>query len=411
MNLLFGIYSFITFSFSKIAPLFALFNKKLKIRLEENQHNWQSITSFALHRAKNKKLVWMHCASLGEYEQGYPVIASLRKKYSHDIDIIISFSSPSGYEPCKSEPIADLVIYLPFDTKSNVNKLISILKPSLFIGVKYEFWWNLIQKLIDNNCHVIWIAVNLKEKHYLFSKWATPFLNTLRQLDHIFVQDTKTLKLLRPRGFHNVSVAGDPRIERIAKRRKSTSEIPLFQIPSTYKKVIIYGSIYVEDFKHIGNVINKYPDHFHIIVPHDVSKTNIQKILSYLNIDLITVDQIKNEVNYVIIDKTGLLFELYKMANVAYVGGGFGKGIHNILEPVSCGIAVSFGPQCHTFKEAEEIISLGLGKEVIVQKDFDDFISKYSDSPVRIDLAKDYFSKNQGSAEIILRYIQQIIQA
>lgn len=409
MNLLLKAYHLLISLVHSAIPLLALRQSKLTIRQKAEKENWKKIQSFAAGRESNKKLIWMHCASLGEFEQGQPILSQMRERYGNSILMVLSFFSPSGFKQKKNEKLVDLVIYLPIDTFKNSNKIVSALKPDIFIGVKYEFWWNLIQILQNNRCAIVWIALKISEKHYILNPFASPFLNLLRQCEHLFVQDHETFQLLSAKGFNNVSISGDPRIERILNRRRSNIKTPKYKFPQNYQKVVIYGSVYSTDFERIGNAVIKYPDCYHIIVPHDVSKVEIQKIANCLNIPIVTIEEIDHSINYVIVDQVGLLFDLYLLADVAYVGGGFGKGIHNVLEPLSCGLPVGFGPHHRGFKEAKELLQIGLAQIIEDENEFDHFITSYSKNEKTIKKAEEYFIQNCGATQIICTFIEQFI--
>lgn len=409
MNLLLRAYNLLISLFQLGIPLFASHQSKLAVRHKAEKENWKKIQSFAASRESNKKLIWMHCASLGEFEQGQPILSQIRATHGDNILTVLSFLSPSGFDQKKDEKLADLVIYLPIDTVKNSNKIVSTLKPDIFIGVKYEFWWNLIQTLQNNRCAVMWIALKISKKHYFLNPFASPFLNLLRRCEHLFVQDHETFRLLTAKGFDNVSIAGDPRIERIFNRRRSNINTPRYKFPQNYQKIVIYGSVYSTDFERIGNAVMKHPDYYHIIVPHDVSKVGIRKIANCLSIPIVTLAEIHHSINYVIVDRVGLLFDLYLAADIAYVGGGFGKGIHNVLEPLSCGLPVGFGPQHRAFKEAEELLQIGLAQIVENENIFDHFITNYSKNGTTIKKAEEYFIQNCGATQIICRYIDQFI--
>lgn len=409
MNLRLRAYDLLISLVHSATPLFSLLHSKLKIRQKAEKENWKKIQSFADGRALNKKLIWMHCASLGEFEQGQPILSKIRETHGDNILLVLSFMSPSGFEQKKNEKLVDLVIYLPIDTVKNSKKIVSALKPDIFIGVKYEFWWNLIQILQNNSCAIVWIALKFSEKHYFLHPFASPFLNLLRRCEHLFVQDQETFQLLSAKGFDNVSIAGDPRIERIVNRRSFNTDIHIFKPPKNYKKIVIYGSVYSADFEKIGNAVIKHPDYYHIIVPHDVSKFEIQKIANCLNIPTITPAEIRHGINYVMVDQVGLLFDLYLLADIAYVGGGFGKGIHNVLEPLSCGLPVGIGPKHRAFKEAKELIQFGLAKKIENEIDFEHFITTHTKTEAGIKQSEDYLIKNCGATLIIYSYIKQLI--
>lgn len=304
--------------------------------------------------------IWVHCASLGEFEQGRPVIEALRKKSTQKI--LLTFFSPSGYEIRKNYDQVDAVLYLPLDTKSNAIKFLNHIKPSRAIFVKYEVWHNFYQQLYEREIPVILISAIFRKEQVYFKPYGSWFLNTLRKVNLIFCQDENSQSLLKTKGLTNVSVAGDTRFDRVLALAKEAQPISRIETWLNGRKVIIAGSTWPADETLLGEFIRTQPAEFALVIaPHEINKDKIEKLRSqFEGSDLYTLWDEKEEPKQVmIVDTIGLLSSLYQYGILAYVGGGFGAGIHNTLEPATYGIPVIFGPNYQKYKEAADLIDLG----------------------------------------------------
>ncbi|MBK8620746.1 MAG: 3-deoxy-D-manno-octulosonic acid transferase [Saprospiraceae bacterium] len=357
---------------------------------------------------KTTKVVWMHCASLGEFEQGRMVLEHL-KKQQPEWKIYLSFFSPSGYEMRKNWKTADKVFYLPTDTPAHATLLIDTLQPDLFILVKYDFWWNIIRYLEQKKIPVILTAAHFTENKYYLRQ---PFLSMIKKWKYIFAIQKESVDIALHKGIQKIEAVGDPRIDRVLSIKSHGTELPerLVQIIRSKPKVIIYGSVWMEDIKIIKNVIRDHPEYFHIVVPHDIMPDNIRQIKNEIPVESSVFSKNEESSQCQIFDQIGYLSGLYKYANLVYIGGGFGKGIHNTLEPAVYGIPVMMGPKHQKFVEATENIQAGNAFCVYEADDINNIIHAFEEAAGFRQKVKEgleaYFDKHKGASEKIVRYIQ-----
>ena len=345
-------------------------------------------------------IVWFHCASLGEFEQGRSVIESYKKKYpSHKL--LLTFFSPSGFEIRKNYEVVDWVFYLPIDTKFNAKNFVEIVNPIKVVFVKYDFWFNYMSEVHNKGVPLYFIS-SVFRKYQIFFKldW---FANQLKKVTHFFVQDELSSSLLDSIDISNVTISGDSRFDTVIKRSNSPEEHPLIFNFVQGLPTIIFGSTWSKDEDMISRFIKKNSQYNYIIAPHEMENiSSLQKktgALLYSSLDNHTT----KSNNVLIIDNIGMLSSIYQYADIAYVGGGFNKGIHNILEPASYGLPIIFGPNYSKFKEANDLISL---KAAISINDFAElskaisYFSNYDKS-----ISKDYVFKKCGATNIIIENI------
>jgi 3-deoxy-D-manno-octulosonic-acid transferase len=317
--------------------------------------------------------IWIHCASLGEFEQGRPLIEGI-KKNRPGYKIILTFFSPSGYEIRKNYNLADYVCYLPPDTPFNAAKFISIVNPAAAIFIKYEFWDN-YSAILENEKIPFFLVSGIFNKGQHFFKWYGGFFRKiLFRFSHIFVQDVQSKELLRRIGLENVSVAGDTRFDRVTEIAESAVTIDEIQLFRGGEKVLLAGSSWRQDEEIIARYINMNPERMKwIFAPHEIDRPNVERLEKLFTTSTVRFSEFTGkaaESRVLIIDNIGMLSSAYRYAFVAAVGGGFGKGIHNVLEAACWGIPVIFGPKHEKFREAVELIKVGAAKSF---KDFEDF--------------------------------------
>ncbi len=317
----------------------------------------------------------MHCASLGEFEQGRPVIEAIKKEMP-DFKIILTFFSPSGYEIRKNYQNADIVCYLPADTPGNAEKFVNSIKPELVIFVKYEFWYNYISVLSRKAIPLFLISAIFRKEQHFFKWYGSFFRDMLKKFRMIYVQDQNSLDLLRGIGLKNVVQAGDTRFDRVMEIAGTAEIIPQLESFRGNERLFLAGSSWKKDEEIIAEYINKYPDRMKwVFAPHEIGSENIERLEKLFRVKCIRFSEFTDEsrdARVLIIDNIGMLSSAYRYAYIAAVGGGFGKGIHNILEPACWGIPVLFGPNHQKFREALELISLGGAKSF---KNYNDFES------------------------------------
>ncbi len=334
----------------------------------------KSLFNTLVDEAISGKYIWFHCSSLGEFEQGRPVIEMIKKK-NKAYKILITFFSPSGYEIRKNYEFADLVTYLPLDTPKMTRRFIELVNPQMVFFVKYDFWYNIIKCLKEKNIKVFLISGLFNKDQLFFKKYAGWYRNILRFFDHLFVQDETSKKLLQTIGINNVTVAGDNRFDRAYEIPDKAARIPLIEKFSEGKHIVIGGSTWEKDEKLLVKYINEFKNEKvkYIIAPHEISQSHIKSILETLEPDAVKYSEadhenIKNK-KVLVIDNIGMLSALYRYASIAYIGGGFGKSIHNIMEPATFGLPVLFGPNHHKFREANDLIERGAA--VVIKKYYD----------------------------------------
>ncbi len=306
-----------------------------------------------------RKLIWFHCASLGEFEQGRPVMELIREKYP-EYEILLTFFSPSGYEIRKNWPVADYVVYLPADTPGNAEKFIDITRPSKVFFVKYEFWYNYLTEIHRRKIPLYLISGIFRAQQSFFRKYGGFFRNLLRKFTHIYVQDENSSDLLNRIGIENSSVAGDTRFDRVNKIASSAVSLPVVESFCNGEQVVVAGSTWHRDEEILAEYIKRYPGNYKwVIAPHEISSSEIERLESWLKVRSVrysgTQDLI-SDARVLIIDNIGILSSVYRYASVAVIGGGFGKGIHNILEAACWGLPVLFGPNHKRFREANQML-------------------------------------------------------
>ncbi|WP_442264489.1 3-deoxy-D-manno-octulosonic acid transferase [Tenacibaculum sp. ZS6-P6] len=398
-----------------IIQCLSLFNKKLKLFVNGRKETFKKLASIT----SNDRVFWIHAASLGEFEQARPIIEKLKIKYPNH-KIVVTFFSPSGYEIRKNYNLADIVCYLPFDTRRNVKRFIELVHPDLAIIVKYEFWPNLLNQLKKSNTKTILVS-GIFRKDQLFFKsygqWMRKFLHTF---SFFFVQNESSKKLLNDINLENVNVSGDTRFDRVSEILDQDNTIEAIELFKNNTYTVVAGSTWKEDDECIVNYINNHAkkDEKFIIAPHNIDKNKIEELRNLILEKTILYSE-RNNVNLsdykvLIVDNIGLLTKIYSYANTAYVGGGLATGLHNILEPATFGIPVVFGGNKHQkFQEAKDLMLLGGAKTILNTNDFSNiFVSLKKDINLRVTMGninKKYIEDNIGATQNILYYIENNI--
>lgn len=392
----------------------SLFNQKARA-LVSGRKNLLTSVQQALS-SNTSPLVWVHCASLGEFEQGRPIIERLRKEFTN-YKILLTFFSPSGYEVRKNYPGADYVFYLPFDTPNNARKWIEVTKPSLAIFVKYEFWLNYSEELRKAKIPLISASAIFRDDQIFFRSSGSPFRKILRNFNHLFVQNITSAKLLQSIGITNVTVAGDTRFDRVYEITSSTESIPVAEKFKGNDQVMVAGSCWPEDIEVLAPFMNETAIKF-IIAPHEISESFLTEIEKSVLGKTVRFSKASNEAELdnakvLLIDNVGMLSKLYRYGEFAFVGGAFGKGLHNILEAACYGIPVFFGNKNYQkFAEARELIMHGGAFEV---NDFADLRGKYEmvNMPENFMLAcevtRNYVLNNLGATDKIIQYCRKVL--
>lgn len=409
----------------------ALFNAKAKKWVQGRDGIWQALESeFGSQKSEDSRIIWVHCASLGEFEQGRPVIERLRAQGS-ELKILLTFFSPSGYEIRKNYQGADWVFYLPMDGPKNATRFLKIINPSLVIFVKYEFWYYYLKRIKQNKVPLLLVSA-LFRKNSIFFKWYGGLQRKMLSFfDHLFVQNETSKSLLHNIGFTDKSsVCGDTRFDRVIEIAESFTAIPAIEKFVGNSKTIVAGSTWPDDEEVLQITLKTIndPSLKLIVAPHEINKEHIaqvQKLFpdSILYSQLIADDPVSSiqhpasripdpeSHNILIIDNIGMLSRLYKYASITYIGGGFGKGIHNTLEAAVYGKPVLFGPAYHKFNEAIDLINNGGAISINNAEDCISAIQKLiRDDSAYIkssEKSKDYVYTNKGATEKIMKYIQE----
>jgi 3-deoxy-D-manno-octulosonic-acid transferase len=363
--------------------------------------------------------LWMHVSSLGEFEQGRPVLEKW-KELNPNGRILLSFYSPSGYNIRKNYPLADLVFYLPYDTRRRMDSLVRRLRPDLFMLVKYDFWPVMLQTLNKYSVPCYLISARIREEQLLLRPAGRFILNELRKFVHLFVQDQASRDLLESRGLHNVTIAGDTRVDAVMgprNQRDSSGVNP----PVKKKPVIILGSSWPVEEEMMAAVWNSeefagYRKEWKLIIaPHDISPEHVKKIRELFGGGIVRYSEVLEgwveKEEDLVVDTIGQLKGLYAYADVAFIGGGFGKGLHNILEPSAWGVPVLFGPNYQKFMEAVELIRIRSAVCVRSKSELSDALKKlFSDANERQqrgNLALSYMRNQEGSSDLIIRLLME----
>ncbi|HNP89911.1 MAG: 3-deoxy-D-manno-octulosonic acid transferase [Parabacteroides sp.] len=407
-------YSLIIHLYAFFIELISPFHKKARLmRLGQ----WKTNGILREKIDRNAKYIWFHASSLGEFEQGRPLIEKIKAEHP-EYKILLTFFSPSGYEVRKNYGGADVVCYLPFDTPYRVKKFLDLSKPVMAIFIKYEFWDNYLSELKRRNIPV-YIVSAIFRKEQLFFKWyGGMYRKVLSYFTHIFVQDDASRELLSKYGVTNVSVFGDTRFDRVQDVYKNTKQVPMVDLfvnnnRSDNQLTMVAGSSWQQDEEVYLNYFNEHPELKLIIAPHEIHKDHLMHIESMLKRPSIRLSEatekdIKGK-SCLIVDSFGLLSSIYRYGDLAYIGGGFGAGIHNVLEAAVYGIPVIFGPKYQKFKEARDLLQVGGAFSITDEKTFE---SKMEELSTYRDLleaagaaAGDFVKSNIGATNRIIASI------
>ncbi|SDQ84417.1 3-deoxy-D-manno-octulosonic-acid transferase [Chryseobacterium soldanellicola] len=343
--------------------VFSLFNDKTKKGVEGRKESLEKVKS---EFSTTDKVIWMHAASLGEYEQGLPVLEQLKQQFP-DHKILVTFFSPSGYENViKKKNIADIICYLPFDKKKNVQQFISQFSPELFFTVKYDYWYNLLEELKNKGTKTHVISALFYERQAFFTSYGKWFVKQLQKnIDWFFHQTEFSLALAKSIGLTKSSVTGDTRFDRVKQLKQRDNHVDFIKEFIDNKKTVVFGSSWQAEEKIAEKISQKNDDSKIIIAPHDLKRVqNLKQMLpDALLYSKISDNQNFTDIQVLIIDSIGLLSKLYSYADIAVVGGGFhDAGLHNILEAAAFGVPVIFGNQYRKNPEADDLIEANGGK-------------------------------------------------
>ena len=360
-------------------------------------------------------IVWFHCASLGEFEQGRPIIDSV-KSLLPDYSILITFFSPSGYEIRKNYQNADLVHYLPWDTLSNARDFYQIVQPAAVVIIKYEFWYHLIAQGRLDNVPVISCSAIFRDHQVFFKPWGGLFRKMLHNLNHIFVQDSKSSKLLNSINIQSVTVSGDNRIDRVATITDETIANHVVESFLNGEKAFVVGSSWSQDISILAPFINREMGIKFIIAPHEVNEAHLNHLYEKLKRPMIRYTKYTEgaTADILVVDTIGILSHIYKYGQYAYIGGAFGKGLHNILEPAAFGLPLFFGNQNYAqFSEAEALIKLGaafaIGNNEELKQAYLQVSKDEQSYQTASTICSNYINQNTGATQIVIDHLKNIL--
>ncbi len=423
------IYSFIIRMYGLSLWISSLFNQKARdwfYGRREIFTKLEEVFSSENKAGDRPPVIWVHCASLGEYEQARPVIQAIKTRFPDHL-VLLTFFSPSGYNNKPTNSGADFVFYLPLDTPRNANRFIKIVSPSLAIFVKYEFWYNYLHQLYLRNIPTLTISAIFRPTQHFFKWYGGWFRRHLRNVDQIFVQDEESIELLSMIDVNNVTLSGDTRFDRVLGISEQESHMPFLEEFSKDHFTLVAGSTWQPDEDILWQLQESFGDWLKVIIaPHEINQRHITDLSSRLNgrsvlySSLITSnvspeDYFKqHEVKVIIIDSIGLLSKIYRYGNIAYIGGGFGVGIHNTLEAAVYGIPVLFGPNYQKFKEARELIQLKAAESVKDGEELINSVRLFHSLPDRLqeysEQAAKYVESRSGATNKIMEMLQSYVE-
>ena len=361
---------------------------------------------------RNARYIWFHAASLGEFEQGRPLIERIRKEYPQ-YKILQTFFSPSGYEVRKNYDGADIVCYLPIDTPSNVKKFIDLVNPCMVFFVKYEFWQNYLNALSKRGVPVYSVSSIFRPGQIFFRWYGKSYQQVLKTFAHLFVQNEESKQLLAEIGVKNTTVVGDTRFDRVLDICAAAKQLPLVQKFKGDALTFVAGSSWGSDEDIFIKYFNAHPEMKLIIAPHVVNDGHLKEIESKLQRSCVRYTKATEEnveqADCLIIDCYGLLSSIYRYGEISYIGGGFGVGIHNVLEAAVYGIPVIFGPNNKKFREAQHLLANKGGFEINGYEDFEQLMNKFLADEAYLkqsgQAAGDYVKGNAGAMDKIMKRV------
>ncbi|NNC84225.1 MAG: 3-deoxy-D-manno-octulosonic acid transferase [Flavobacteriales bacterium] len=392
------------------------FKEKARLWLQ-GRKNWAERLQQVM-QDRGGPVIWIHAASLGEFEQGRPIIEALRKEFPH-AQLVLSFFSPSGYTIRKDYDKVDLVTYLPLDTKQNAKRFIEILDPTIALFIKYEFWFNHLNELKRNQIPTILVSGRLHAKQGFFKPWGGFFKKGLEAFSHFFLQNEESARLLEEIGFTNYTVNGDTRFDRVMEMKNEERSLEKIERFCRDLPVIVVGSSWPYDEILMMEYINSHPERdFKVIfAPHEIDQKRISEFINKCRSPAIRYSEMEessgNE-KVLFVDSIGMLSYLYKYATVALIGGGFGAGIHNTLEAAVWSRPILFGPRYQMFKEAVDLVENGAAFSVETQKELNAMLNKllFEDEELKESAGQQawrYCAANQGASQEVISYVRETL--
>ncbi|RNL54923.1 3-deoxy-D-manno-octulosonic acid transferase [Pedobacter jejuensis] len=399
--------------YNLIIWFFSFFNTKAALFISGRKQIFKQI---AEKINPNDRNIWFHFASLGEFEQGRPVLEKIKELHPEK-KIIITFFSPSGYEIRKNYALADGIFYLPLDGRTNAKRFIELINPEMAIFTKYEFWYYYFKALKTNNIPLYIISGIFRKEQVFFRFYGGFYRKILKNVTHFFVQNDESSSLLRSIGLNNVTLSGDTRFDRVYENAIQPKNLPLIESFCEDAKVMVCGSTWPDDEKLLSVLPDKYPNWKFIIAPHEIDERHLQSIENQFSVSSLRYSVLSHtsvnphdgdsdkKVQILIIDNIGILSALYQYGQIAYIGGGFGAGIHNTLEAAAFGLPVIFGPKFNKFQEAKGLIKINAAKSVSSVNELIEAFEDFKSNDKASAAAKKYVFDKKGATESILKKI------
>ena len=406
------LYSIVTQIVQFLLPLFGFFSPKMKLFVNGRKTVFETLEQKI---NSSDKTIWFHAASLGEFEQGLPVMEKIKAKFPNH-KIVVTFFSPSGYEVRKNNTIADATVYLPLDTKSNAKKFLKLVHPEMVFFIKYEFWPNYLNELKKTNVTTYLISGIFRENQAFFKWYGGFYRKALKTFDYFFVQNESSKKLLQSLGFQNVKISGDTRFDRVVSILERDNSLDFIANFKDNKTTIVIGSSWPKDEELLINYINQSSEEIKfIIAPHNIKEEQISNLKSQITKKTVLFSEKNNldlsNFNVFIIDTIGILTKIYSYADIAYVGGGFGNpGVHNLLEPATFGIPIIVGPNYSHFAEATALVHqegcISIKNQNELNEAFDNLISNEDIRHEKGHICETFVQMNKGATQTIINHIQ-----
>ena len=403
-------YNFVIYIYLFAVKLVSLFNPKVKLMVKGHSEVFSILKSKI---EKDKKYIWFHAASLGEFEQGRPLMERIRRQYP-EYKILLTFFSPSGYEVRKNYQGADIICYLPFDTPRNARRFVKLANPCMAFFIKYEFWQNYLKNLQRHHVPTYSVSSIFRKNQVFFRWYGGKYFKVLTRFTHLFVQNEVSKELLATLNIRNVDVVGDTRFDRVIEIFEQAKQLPLVEQFKKNSMVMVAGSSWQPDEDIFIRYFNEHPEMKLIIAPHVIGESHLTEIIGKLKRPYVRYTQATPEnveqADCLIIDCFGLLSSIYRYGEIAYVGGGFGVGIHNVLEAAVYGIPVLFGPNNQRFQEARQLLETKGCFEIHNYEEFKEKMDRLmTDAPYLEKCGKlsgDYVKQHAGASDKVMKAVR-----
>lgn len=404
------LYDFGVWFYGSLLRLLSPFHNKARLWVEGRKNIFQRLEQSV---EKGHQYIWFHFASLGEFEQGRSVLEQIKKSFPQE-KIIITFYSPSGYEIRKNTPLADLVFYLPEDTAAHAKRFIELIHPKFVVFTKYEYWYHYFNQLHKRGIPLLVISCIFREDQIFFKPYGTFFKQILQKVTYFFAQNTESVQMLRWIKIHQAGLAGDTRFDRVVELPLQRQAIPAIEQFVGGHEVVVAGSTWKPDEELLAALLQRHSTWKCILAPHEIDSAHISELtrlfptaIVYSRFSSYSFEQIE-QAQVMIIDNIGMLSSLYYYGDIAYIGGGFGIGIHNTLEAATYGIPVVFGPKYEKYKEAVDLVTIHAAFSISDISELNNVFEDMQTETTRIrcgKAAQGYVKQNAGATKIIMKYL------